>query len=238
MSQIKISEESFKFESEILESYWVTYSNNFNLRFNINNGSLSKFKKFINSEPHKNDVLKRLSTSVLDFDETIAMKRIYKLLRYIQDDYFVNFNKFVSSVEDYGKKHKSMTDTEIVYNKLSFIRSVQDGENIHKKLENFYNYYIQAVSKVYEFVYNKKPENNNEILNSFEELYVKIDINIRLYHYDFYIEIFNMLNKVVIKIITVIYDDQSGCCVATPAFNILDILIETLRNLATLLREI
>jgi hypothetical protein len=71
----------------------------------------------------------------------------------------------------------------------------------------------------------------DKITDSFEDLYVKIDINIRLYHYDFYLEIYNMLNKSIMKIINAIYEDQSGCCVATPTFNTLDIMVETFRNL-------
>lgn len=226
------------FDSETLESYWVTYSNNFNSRFSSLNGSLVKFKKFINEEPNRDEVLKRLSTSVLNFNETDSMKKIHRLLKYIKDDYLVNFSKFVSSVKDYGTKHKSVTDAEIVYNKISFLRSIEDAEKIYKILRNFYDYYLKATTSVYEIIYNKKPENAEEVLNSFEELYVKIDINIKLYHYDFYLDVYNVLNRSVTKIIAAVYSDQSGCCVATPAFNIFDILIESLRNFIILLREI
>jgi hypothetical protein len=238
MSQIEESKDSgdIKFDSETLESYWVIYSNNFNLRFR-NKGLLSKFKKFINEEPNKDNVLKRLSTAVLDFDENISMNRIYKLLQYVHNDYFINFTKFVSSVEDYRKIHTDKDD-ETLYNKLIMLRSLQDAENFYKIFRNYYDYYIRAISSVYEIVHNKSPENVDTVLESFDELYVKIDINIRLYHYDFFLEIFNMLNRSTIKIIKAIYSDQSGCCVATPAFNVLDIMIKTLRNLIQILKEI
>ena len=226
------------FESEELESYWITYSDNFNKKFGSSKGSLIKFKKFINDEPSKDVVLKRISLSINNFDENIASTNIYKLLKYIHYDYFVNFDKFISQTEQYRKKYTNNKDDEVFYNKLALLRTMTDGENFLKIFTKFYDYYINAVSSVYEIIHNRKPENKKEILDSFLELYDRIDINIKIYHYDFCLEIFSMLNKSLTVIISAIYSDQSGCCVATPTFNILDIMIQLLRNLRKVIPEI
>jgi hypothetical protein len=226
-----MSEEFITFDSEELENYWNIYSDNFNKKYNSSKGSLIKFKEFLNREPSKFKVLQRISTSIDYFNEDIAAEKIHKLMEYIHYDYFVNFSKFVSDIEKYRESTKDIRNDEIFYNKLALLRSIKDGENLLKIFTSFYNYYINAILSVYEIVYKKKTEDKEELISLFPELYNRIDINIKIYHYDFYIEIMTMLKKSVIKIINAIYEDQSGCCVATPTFNILDILIELLRNL-------
>jgi hypothetical protein len=226
-----MSKETFKFDSEELETIWDTYCNNFVKKYGDNKPSLNSFKKFINDEPRKEEVLKRLSIIVLDIDDTIIVKKIHKLLKYIHFDFFVNFSRFISEVEKYRTSHKDNKDEEVIYNKLALLRCMQDGQNFLKMLSKYYEYYITDVTGIYKFYYHKEAENKEFLITNFEELYHKADINFKLYQYDFHKEIVNNLKSSVNKIIAAIYNDQAGCCVATPTFNTLDILIEMLRNL-------
>jgi hypothetical protein len=224
------------FESEDLNLLWDIYSDKFNQKYGNSKGSLIKFKKFINDEPHRNTVLKRLSESIDTFDELKATETIYLIMTYIHNDFLPNFNKYVSDTENYRQKNNINND-EVLYNKLVLLRSMKDGENFLKLFRKFYDYYMNSVRKAYEIVYEKEPESNEELMICFVDLYNKIDINIKMYHYDFCLEIINMLKRTVPKILDAIYSDQAGCCVATPTFNILDILIESLRNLIQILRN-
>jgi hypothetical protein len=224
-----MSEEPIVFNEE-LESYWVTYSNNFNLRFK-NKGSLDRFKKFINKEPSKHVVLKRISTAILDFDEISSMKKLYNLLKYIHYDFSVNIAKYVSQTEKYRELNLNNDDDEVFYNKLVLLRCMKDGQSFLKIFSVFYDYYVNSISSAYEIATGKKFESTEELFDSFESIYIRIDLNIRMYHYDYYLDIYNILNKAILKIINAIYEDQSGCCVATPTFNTLDIMVETFRNL-------
>jgi hypothetical protein len=152
----------FIFDSEELENYWKTYCKVFNEKYDISKGSLVKFKKFMNEEPSKFSVLPRLSVLINNFDEDIAIEKIYNLMKYIHYDYLVNFDKFVTETEKYRKTHTKNSDDEIFYNKIVLLRSIQDGENYLKIFTKFYDYYIRAVLNIYESIYNKKNDFNRK----------------------------------------------------------------------------
>jgi hypothetical protein len=230
--------EDFKFDSEELESHWDNYCNLFNEKYPNYKYRLNLFKKFMNKEPNKNVVLKRFSKIIVSFDEDIASEKIYKLLKYIHYDYFVNFNKFIDGSSKYRESNTNTDNDEIFYNKFVLLRTITDGENFLKIFTKFYNYFITSVENVYKINNNENTTSKEELMMSFIPLYKQIDVNIKIYHYDFYLEIIDLLNKSILKIINAIYSDQAGCCVATPTFNILDILIGTLRNLRKLVEDI
>jgi hypothetical protein len=230
--------DSFRFDSKETESCWNNYCNVFVEKYPDYKLSLIKFKKFMIEEPNKDTVLKRLSNMIISFDETVAINKIYDLLKYIHYDYLVNFNKFIDLSETYRENTKKDSSDENLYNKTVLLRTVVDAQNFLKIFSKFYNYFINSVQSVYKFNNNENTASEKELMESFIHLYKQIDINVKIYHYDFYLEVIDMLKKSVIKIIKAIYNDQAGCCVATPTFNILDILIETLRNLRKIIDDI
>lgn len=224
-----------KFESEELETNWNIYVTNFRKRFIEKEGSLARFKIFINKEPNKEEVLKRICTSVLKTDINITLRKIQRMLEYIEYDFVKKFSKYVSETQKYRENYKEDSNDEIIYNKLVLLRCMQDGQNYLKIFIRFYNYYIYDAKRIYKICYGKDPENNEELLEKFITLYEKTDINFIIYHDDYYTGIVNILKYGLNKIIPAIYNDQAGCCVATPTFNILDLLIETFRNLNRIL---
>jgi hypothetical protein len=228
----------FRFDSEETESNWNNYCDVFIEKYPEYKLSLFKFKKFMIEEPNKDIVLKRLSNMIISFDDTIAINKIYNLLKYIHYDYLVNFTKFIDSSEIYKENNKNNSSDENLYNKTVLIRTIVDAQNFLKIFSKFYDYFINSVQSVYKFNNNENTASEEELMESFIHLYKQIDINVKIYHYDFYLEIINMLKKSVIKIIKAIYNDQAGCCVATPTFNTLDILIGTLRNLRKIIDDI
>lgn len=242
---------SSKFDSEELESYWNDYAKSFNERYTSkildqglsgsytynSKGSLAKFKKFLNEDPDKEIVLKRLYITIKIFDEDKSTEKIYKLLKYIHYDYLNSFDRFISEVTTYRENNINTKNDEIFYNKTVLLRTMNDANKFIDIFNKFYNYHINSVRKAYEMVNNKPPESNEDLMGSFVELYKKLDMNLKIYHYDFYLEIIAMLNKTIIKFIDAIYDNQAGCCVGTPTFNILDIMVETLRQLNKVLRS-